>query len=183
MLCSASLLKRRARGALSDPKMQAGWGRCGDEGSSLLAGPGRELRQPLAGSSSWEWALKSQLWEENAPVARRIWGVSFSPCFLPGSCFWLALLQDGTSGCAQASWWGKTLYLLIVCYSPALKHQGDGNNTSPLSPWLEHGVAGALPHAEESGSLSTLQASALECTMRSGFPLQLLSPTVMGSER
>lgn len=41
--------------------------------------------------------------------------------------------------------------LLIVCFSPALKHQGDGNHTAPLarSPWALAGgrVAGALDPA------------------------------------
>lgn len=77
--------------------------------------------------------------------------------------------------------------LLIVCFCPALEHQGDDNNAKPLSPWLGHSVAEALLHAApwrgQLGSLPTLQGSALGCTMCSNFPLMLLSLTVTGSER
>lgn len=170
------------------PELPARWSR----GEGAVPCP---AAQPLAGFFSWGCSLKSKVWEGTAPVwlphpRHQDLAVSSHPC-VSG---WLRSGMPQLGVCRHRHSPTATVplcclfALLIVCFSPALKHQGDGNHAAPLarSPrWALAGAAWQEPPVQQGqlGSLPTPPGSAAGCTICSRFPLQLLLLTVMGSER
>ena len=175
MLCSASLLKRRAWWALNQPENagRVGEGRGGAEGSPELPACGAgvreqrcvQLRQPLAGFSSWGCSLKAKFGRGVLQhscragcclsLAMRIWGFP-SPrvSSQPRVSGWLhsRMAQlDVCRHCDSPTGWGKppslsALYLRCLSFASLQLFNTKGTATAqtlythPLPRWLERTV-------------------------------------------